>query len=216
MRKDLISRLRKHQALALLLIFPLLGTIYAAVNKPHSTVFHLATPLDQKIPFLSVFAIPYALWIFYIYACLLYLYAKDRRVYYLSIGTYVVSTLISYLIYSVFQTTVPRPIVTGDDPLSQLVRFIYWRDQPYNCFPSIHVFSSYLMMRAIWNSKMKNRLNVAVIYTFSFTIILSTLFMKQHVLADVAGGMLLAEVVFRGARRTQIILTTQIKPLELP
>ena len=154
-----------------------------------------------------IFAIPYSIWILYIYACLIYFYFKDRNLYYLTLVTYIVSALISYGIYSVFQTTVPRPVISGDDPLSSLVKYIYLRDRPYNCFPSIHVFSSYLMIRAITNAgfaKWKIRM---VMYTISTLIILSTLFIKQHVLLDVVGGIVLAEGVFRLVAKLQNVMS---------
>lgn len=199
---------KKHAPLGLMLAFPILGLIYAAVNKPDGVIFSLVTPLDRAMPFIKGFAIPYSVWIFYIYACLIYFYIKDRNVYYLTLGTYVVSALISYAIYSVFQTTVPRPVVTGDDPLSSLVKFIYSRDQPYNCFPSIHVFSSYLMIKSLIKSGFGNWINRLVIYMFSTLIILSTMFVKQHVILDVVGGIMLAEVVFQVLRRLQRVVLT--------
>lgn len=204
----ILSIVKKHAPLGLMLVFPILGLIYAAVNKPHEVVYSLVTPLDSAMPFIKVFAIPYSVWIFYIYACLIYFYIKDRNVYYLSLGTYIVSALISYTIYSVFQTTVPRPVVPEDDLLSSLVNFIYRRDQPYNCFPSIHVFSSYLMIKSLKKSGFGNWKNRTVIYTSSTLIIMSTMFVKQHVILDIVGGIVLAEVVFQVLRRLQTIVLT--------
>jgi len=74
---------------------------------------------------------------------------------------------------------------------------VYKADQPYNCFPSIHVLSCYLMMKAIYKSSIKNRVNQAVVYSNSIIIILSTLFVKQHVILDVASGILVGELVYR-------------------
>jgi hypothetical protein len=52
-------------------------------------------------------------------------------------------------------------------------------------------------MKAIFKSSVKNRVNQAVIYSNSIIIILSTLFVKQHVILDVASGILLGELVYR-------------------
>lgn len=198
--------LKKHSPLGLMLVFPFLGAIYAAVNQPGEKVYSLVTPFDQMVPFIKWFIIPYAFWIFYIYICLLFYYKKDRQVYYLTLATYVVSALISYGIYSIFQTTVPRPDIQDNDIVSQLVRYIYQRDRPFNCFPSIHVFSSYLMMKTLFKSSFKTKINQMLIYGMSIFIIVSTMFVKQHVLLDVVGGILLAEVVYRFMSRLQILV----------
>ncbi|WP_237691087.1 phosphatase PAP2 family protein [Paenibacillus caui] len=176
-----------------MLIFPVLGSIYALVNHPTKRVYSLVTEVDRAIPFIKFFALPYGVWIFYIYACLVYFFFRDRTSYYRSLLLYTVCALTCYAIYTVFQTTVPRPEVTGNDVFSQLVRFIYHRDQPYNCFPSIHVFSSYMVMRMILTSPARNRWNASLISTMSLLIIVSTLFMKQHVILDAISGIAIVE-----------------------
>lgn len=177
-----------------MLIFPLLGELYHLVDHPTKHVFSLVTELDRLTPFIKYFAVPYGVWIFYIYVCLVYFFFRDRQAYYRSILIYTVSALTCYAIYSVFQTTVPRPAVPGNDLFSGLVRFIYNRDEPFNCFPSIHVFSSYMVLRLCVNSRSTGRWSKIIIPTMSVLIILSTLFMKQHVILDAVAGILLVEI----------------------
>ncbi|MDB4866761.1 MAG: phosphatase family protein [Cohnella sp.] len=184
---------KKYSPLALMLVFPFLGMMYQWTNRADQDVYSLLTAYDQAIPFIKYFALPYVVWILYIYVCLLYFFKKDLSVYYRALLTYIVCTLTCYAIYSVFQTTVPRPDLTGDDPFTWLVNYIYDRDQPFNCFPSIHCFSSYMMMRLVWTSSFRNKWNVTLITGMSTLIILSTLFMKQHVILDALAGILLVE-----------------------
>lgn len=187
---------KKYAPLLLMLVFPVLGMMYAWTNTSgNQNVYRLITVVDEAIPFLKVFAVPYSIWIFYIYVCLFYFFKKDINVYYRSLLTYIISALICYVIYSVFQTTVPRPLVIGSDPFSELMRYIYNRDQPFNCFPSIHCFSSYMVMRMVWTSSFRNKWNVTLITGMSSLIILSTLFVKQHVIMDALGAFFLVEVV---------------------
>jgi membrane-associated phospholipid phosphatase len=179
-----------------MLVFPVLGLMYAWTdNTTNQEVYRLVTTVDESIPFIKYFSIPYSIWIFYIYVCIFYFFKKDANVYYRAISTYILCALLCYLIYSVFQTTVPRPVVMGSDPFSELMRYIYHRDQPFNCFPSIHCFSSYLVMRTIWTSSFRNKWNLTIITTMSSTIIMSTLFVKQHVIMDALAGILLVEIV---------------------
>ncbi|MFC5469355.1 phosphatase PAP2 family protein [Cohnella suwonensis] len=187
---------RKYAPLLWMLVFPVLGLMYAWTNNTDNReVYHLITALDEAIPFVKAFALPYSIWIFYIYVCLFYFFKKDVNVYYRALLTYAVCAMLCYLIYSVFQTTVPRPVVTGNDPLSDLMRYIYNRDQPFNCFPSIHCFSSYMVMRTIWTSEFRNKLNLTLITGMSSLIIMSTMFVKQHVILDALAGFFLVEVV---------------------
>lgn len=179
-----------------MLVFPVLGLFYAVMNQPIGMVHSLSTKLDDAIPFIHYFSLPYSVWIFYIYACLIYFFMKDPRVYHLTLASYVASALICYIIFYFYQTTVARPILTGDDLFTKLLAFIYGRDEPYNCFPSIHCFSSYLVMKALFKSGFRNIWNQTLIYGMSVTIILSTLFIKQHVVMDVVGAVLLVEVVY--------------------
>lgn len=182
--------------LGLMLVFPILGDLYHLVNKPSAQVYSLMTPLDQAIPFIKYFAVPYGVWIFYIYVCIVYFFKRDRTTYYRAMLLYTICALTCYGIYLVFQTTVPRPEVIGNDPFAQLVRFIYNRDQPFNCFPSIHCFSSYMVMRLMLSSPARNWKNVMLISGMSLLIIASTLFMKQHVVWDVIGGIALVEIYY--------------------
>ncbi|QGQ93700.1 phosphatase PAP2 family protein [Paenibacillus psychroresistens] len=179
-----------------MLIFPFLGMLYHWVNQPKVTVYSLMTNADNAIPFVRFFVLPYSIWIFYIYICLIYFFIKEIKVYYRTLLIYTLCALLCYFIYTFFQTTVPRPNLVGDDVFTRLTQYVYNRDLPYNCFPSIHCFSCYLVMKAIYKSSFKNRINQTLIYGMSSLIILSTLFVKQHAMMDALAGFLLVEMVY--------------------
>jgi len=90
----------------------------------------------------------------------------------------------------------PRPDLVGSDFLTSIIRAIYSFDQPYNCFPSIHVLACYIIMRGIDKCQPginKLKISAGVISTL---IVLSTLFIKQHAIMDVFSAVLIGEVVF--------------------
>jgi hypothetical protein len=190
------TKFAKWAPLSLMLIFPVLGELYHLVNKLPAEVYSLMTPIDEAIPFIKYFSLPYSIWIFFIYACVIYFFIRDRTSYYRAMFIYTISALTCYVIYLVFQTTVPRPEVIGYDPFAQLMRFIYARDFPYNCFPSIHSFSSYMVMRLILVSPARNRMNILLISGMSLLIIASTLFVKQHVIWDIISAIALVEIYY--------------------
>jgi membrane-associated phospholipid phosphatase len=193
-----------------MLIFPFLGMLYHWVNQPKETVYSLMTNVDNAIPFVRFFVLPYSIWIFYIYICLIYFFIKEIKVYYRTLLIYTLCALLCYFIYSVFQTTVPRPYLAGDDVFTRLMLYVYNRDLPYNCFPSIHCFSCYLVMKAIYQSSFKNRISQTLIYSMSTLIILSTLFVKQHAIIDALAGFLLVELVYLVITRIEIQLNPSL------
>ena len=193
-----------------MLIFPFLGMVYHWVNQFQASVYSLMTSVDYAVPFVRFFVLPYSIWIFYIYACLIYFFIKDIKVYYRTLLIYTLCALLCYFIYSIFQTTVPRPYLVGNDIFTQLTKYVYNRDLPYNCFPSIHCFSCYLVMKSIYKSQFKNRLNQTLIYSMSTTIILSTFLVKQHAILDAIAGFLLVELVYLIIARVEIELNPSL------
>ncbi|QAY65965.1 phosphatase PAP2 family protein [Paenibacillus protaetiae] len=192
-----MKKLKRFAPLLGMLIFPVLGWIYAHTDKPKHHIYSLMTDLDRAIPLVKLFVVPYSVWIFYIYACLIYFFFKDINVYRRSLMTYAICALVCYGIYTVFQTTVPRPDISGSDPVTRLLLFIYHRDEPFNCFPSIHCFSSFMVARALYASSFRSKLNQSLIYSMSALIIVSTFFVKQHTILDAVCGILLADLVYR-------------------
>jgi membrane-associated phospholipid phosphatase len=180
-----------------------MGIIYTLLNVPSNKTYNLSTYLDQSIPFIKAFIIPYMLWMPFLYLTFIYLCIKDRNLYYRTLLTYNLAVLVSYLVYHFCQTTIVRPEITGNGLLSEWTAFVYHNDQPYNCFPSIHCMSSFLLFTALLKSQIKTELNLILIGTASFLIILSTLFVKQHLLIDVIGGIALAEGIFIGVSHIQ-------------
>ncbi len=182
--------------LALLLSIPLVKTIYFLLNNPGRGAVSLVTDIDRNTPFIKEFIVPYISWYVFVFAVLIYFCFKDRKIYHSSLIAINLSLLICYVIYIVFQTTVPRPQLAGNDIFTQMVEFIYSIDRPFNCFPSIHCLISFILITAINRSKIKNRINFGIITGISVSIILSTFFIKQHVILDAIAAILLGRAVF--------------------
>jgi hypothetical protein len=71
------------------------------------------------------------------------------------------------------------------------------------------------MMKAIYKSSFKNRLNQALIYSMSATIIISTFLVKQHALIDAIAGFLLVELVYLFIARVEFELKPSLNKQEL-
>lgn len=203
MQSDPVKNIFKTKVLPLswVLSIPLLGVIYSELNTPSRGIHSLVTDLDRSIPFVKGFILPYVGWEFFLFLTLIYYSLKDQETYRKTLLAINIGMILSYVIYFFYQTTVPRPLLAGTDGLTQMVRFVYQYDAPFNCFPSIHTLTSYLLIRGIQGSSAKGFWNRLVIIGGAASIILSTLLVKQHVLLDVVGAMALGESLWRGLSR---------------
>jgi hypothetical protein len=184
--------------LCFLLSIPTLMLVYPYLNTPTRGVHSLVTNLDKAIPVVKWFVIPYVAWVGYLTITLVYFCFKDWTLAFKTIFVFDLGLLVSFLIYYFYQTEGPvRPVIVGHDFLSRILEYVYQIDHPYNSFPSIHVMSSYLMIRAIRNCSWKNKWTQWVNGCFSTSIILATLFIKQHVILDVMAAIILVECLFK-------------------
>jgi membrane-associated phospholipid phosphatase len=177
---------------SLLLIPAILGTnlIYDSLNHGPNRVF-LESPLDRALPVVPIFAIPYVSLIPYIGVSLLVFLFFRVRVYRSAALTMIIVWFISYAFYFFLQSYIARPHITGTDPFSGMIRSIYAADQPYNDFPSLHTSLSTIIAIHWW--RFDRRIGVAAA-VWTTLIVASTVLVKQHYLADVGSGLVLAGV----------------------
>ncbi|KAJ53835.1 membrane-associated phospholipid phosphatase [Clostridium tetanomorphum] len=179
-----------------LLSIPIINIFYGLLNNSERGSFSLVTEIDKNIPFMKEFIIPYIMWYPYIFIIFLYLCLKNLNTYYRTLISLNIGLIICYITYFLFQTTVPRPHLYGNDIFIQLTKLIYRFDKPFNCFPSIHVLTCYLMIKGINFQSNCNKFTKLFVYITSITIIISTLFVKQHVIMDLISAIALAELIF--------------------
>ncbi|MEK4075612.1 phosphatase PAP2 family protein [Paenibacillus sp. FSL M7-0656] len=180
-----------------ILCIPLQGSIYVFLgSNTGSDVFYNYAWIDTQIPFLKEFIYPYISWMPILYLGFLYLGLTNKSLFWRTLITYNVGVMAANVCFAVFPTHVPRPEIGGTDLSSVLVQFIYTNDAPFNCFPSVHVLTSYLLFIVI-----NRHLNFRPLARISWSvwlwlIIASTVFVKQHSLLDIAGGILFAEAAY--------------------
>ncbi|MDP4143998.1 MAG: phosphatase PAP2 family protein [Bacillota bacterium] len=183
--------------LCLLFLIPLMNIVYAHLNNSTRGLHSLVTDLDKSVPFIKSFAIPYVIWLPFLVITLIYLCFKNREVYYRVIISLILGLIACFTIYFFFQTTVVRPQLQGKDFLTNLVRFVYATDSPFNCFPSIHVLTSYILIKGTIKCSKKISLKSIIIIVIASLIILSTQFIKQHVIMDLIFAILLGNTTYK-------------------
>lgn len=190
------EKINKTPYLFCLLIMPLLGILYNILNTHTSNPIILLTKFDKIIPFIPIFILPYIFWYVYILGYLLYLCYKNTLVYLKTLTVIIFGELASFITYYFIPTTVPRPALVGKGVLIELVKIIYAQDLPNNCFPSIHVLTSITIMISCFHVRNKRIFHSVFIPLFGITIIISTLFVKQHAIWDIISSLILTFLLY--------------------
>ncbi len=157
-------------------------------NRLHYTVIH--TAVDDRIPFCEVFIIPYLLWFAYVTGFTVYMLMQDEKSYH-EVCTFLAIGMTVFLVVSIFFPNILflRPeSMPRDNILTRLCAALYAVDTPTNVTPSIHVYNSISVMIAVWKTDAKLMRSKAVkvfMTALGFSIILATMFLKQHSFSDV-------------------------------
>lgn len=164
------------------------------------TVIHLT--LDDYIPFCEIFVIPYFLWFAYIFLAVAYFFFKDRSEFYritafLFIGMTI--CLITYTIWPNGHDLRPNLDTLGRSNIfTKIMGWLYSTDTCTNVCPSIHAFNSIGACIAIYRSRHLKEKHILRIGTLVLTILtcMSTVFLKQHSIFDVACACLLSLIMY--------------------
>ncbi len=172
--------------------------IYIEKHKfSHYAVIH--TVVDDHIPFVEAFIIPYFMWFAYVSLTLLFfMLSFDVEDYYKNFFFLATGMTIFLVISTLFPNMHNlRPVVMPRDNIfTHLVQFIYNSDTPTNLWPSIHVYNSIGTMIAVHHSKRFNKAGVVIMDIIGWLIILSTLFVKQHSFYDVTTAFIMAIIFY--------------------
>ena len=160
-------------------------------------------PLDDMIPFMEIFVIPYVFWYVLIVFSLGY-FALYNTQQFRNLQTYIIITqvvaMIVYIVYPSRQDLRPE-VFPRDNFLTDIVRLLYTFDTNTGVFPSLHVGYS-LGIASVWlKEKGAHWLWKAFVVIAVALICMSIAFIKQHSAADFFGALpvcLLAELLVFG------------------
>jgi membrane-associated phospholipid phosphatase len=174
---------------------------FGYVEKNVTTHFHVVhVPLDDYIPFCEYFVIPYLLWFPYVAWGILYLAIHNKNDYY-KLCTFLFTGMTIFLLIS---TVYPnghflRPTYfTHHNVCTMLCEYLYATDTATNLFPSIHVYNSIgIYLAVIHNKRLRRNRTVQLIsFVLTVSIILATMFIKQHSVFDVCCAFVLSYVMY--------------------
>ena len=180
--------------------------------------YWISSDLDAYIPFCAPFILPYLAWFPMVAGMFWYFYKKDPESYLYLCRGMLLGLTICLAIYAVFPNgqLLRRPIV-GDDLFSEMVRLLRKTDTPTNVCPSIHVFVTVTVALAAARSRAMARQRPlrGALMVLCVLICMSTVFLKQHSIVDVALGTALGlglDLLLRQRRPESWLLFRLLQP----
>jgi membrane-associated phospholipid phosphatase len=133
----------------------------------------------------------YPLWIFGIGWLV---WKMDERLFRATVAGFFFTFSLGILVYLLFPTYVVHPDISGSDILSKILLYLTILGGDYDAFPSAHIYMTVVLslFYSDWYPRHK------LLWLFVVVIIsLSTLFTKQHYVADVIGGIVAGWLGYR-------------------
>lgn len=176
-----------------LLFWPIYICRYLIIENlnPAAVYYPVWCPLDDRIPFCEGFLLPYCLWYVFIAGMHLYTALYDVDSYKRYSRFLIISMSISTVIFLVFPTCQDlRPAeFPRDNILTDIVGLLYSIDTNTNVFPSEHAIGALAVLAAAIHTKsLRSPGKLTVIAILAVLICLSTAFLKQHSMLDVAAA----------------------------
>lgn len=168
---------------------------------------------DDYIPFCELFIIPYFLWFAYIVAVVVFFMFKNKTDYYRTCAFLFTGMTIFLIISTLWPNGHHlRPLVMPRDNIfTHMVASLQSVDTATNLWPSIHVYNSLGAHFAIVCSKeFENRKGIRIAsLILASSIVLSTVFLKQHSVFDVLTAFVMAAVMYAVVYRYDIVAILQ-------
>lgn len=187
----------KNRIIILVFVFIFQSFIYFISKFFQHDPIYLNNVIDSKITFIPYFVVFYFIWYFLLILVPLLILKYDKKVFDRYMVVSIIYSIIEGMIFILFPTTMDREPLVIDSVFTWLINIIYKLDTPVcNLFPSAHCAFSILFIISILDVKeIKKNYKVLIIVT-SVLIILSTVFIKQHVVIDIFGAFIIIPIYY--------------------
>ena len=161
---------------------------------PRKYYLQVILEADRKIPFVEQFVIPYYSWFFYVAFGIVLLYFSDRNEYDRVCSTLMMGMTLFLLVSTFLPTRQPLRLASlpRENIFTSLIGKLWMTDTPTNVWPSIHVYNTSAIEIAFFKAdtgRTKRKSFRIVTMIWAVSIILSTMFIKQHSLFDVLSAL---------------------------
>jgi membrane-associated phospholipid phosphatase len=195
-----MTRERKYYVKVTFIAYAVWLILFESIGRYAATLptIDLTSFLDRRIP-----VIPAFVWIYqlcYIFPFVPLLVSRDWHRFNRGLLAIIIANLTAFTVFLLFPIAIPRPLL-GATLSERSLAFIYAIDfYPGACeLPSLHVTFAWLVY-FICRGQGLSRLIEGLILLVAIGISVSTLFVKQHILIDVAAGFTLATLSWLAAK----------------
>lgn len=200
MKNQIKKYISSHKHILFLLYIPVYLIWFFALEAWTDRDFTIVhCELDDLIPLVPAFIVPYYVWFAFVAFFCIYFYFKmpvaDAVKLYAALEISMTVVLIIYTVWPNALALRPTEVQT-ENLFSESVESLYEIDTDTNVCPSLHVLNTLTIAAAYFISgkfKGKHLLNAGMI-VISLLICASTVFLKQHSLIDVASAAVLCAV----------------------
>lgn len=161
-----------------------------------SRAFDVTLGLDALIPLRPEWVVIYVVTFLFWMMGLLFAARQDEELCFRFASGVIIAEIICCVIFIAFPSCITRPELAVSDFFTGVLSLVYFFDTPTNCFPSMHCLFAYLVFRQSLSSPAQSCGTGCSGAVFTVLVCLSTLFVKQHVIADVIGGIFFGELAF--------------------
>ena len=173
---------------------------------------NISTKADAAIPFVKEFMIIYMLAYVVWIVGFIVIGRENRKVCYQIFSAEQIAKIICLMFFVLMPTTMIRPNVIGNGWIDIFCRVVYENDQVIshgkeiadNLFPSLHCLESWVCFRGALKSKKMGNIYKVTMGICALLIFASTLLVKQHVIYDVLGGVLVFEIAMAVEKKINI------------
>ncbi|MGD8976961.1 MAG: phosphatase PAP2 family protein [Gammaproteobacteria bacterium] len=175
----------------LVLIFFQVGYRWGYADHRGPGVFDATLALDHMLPLVPQFVVFYMLgYVFVLVPCLA---VRERHDFYAAAVSFSLMLAVAFLMFRYMPVHMQKTLPLGDEWYVRWTRFQQNMDTHYNNLPSLHVgLNVFAYSLLAWQAR---RLSWWWL-PLPLLIIASTLLIKQHLVLDVVGGMVLAAAGF--------------------
>ncbi|MDR0949702.1 MAG: serine/threonine protein phosphatase [Lachnospiraceae bacterium] len=177
------------------------------------TIIHME--IDDYVPFVEVFVIPYYMWFGFVALAIVLLIFQNKKEYYKACVFLITGMTLFLLVSALLPNGLQlRPLVMPrDNFFTRMLQGLYQVDTSTNVWPSIHVYNSIGAYIAITKSRWgRNPIFKMASLGLCISIIASTMLIKQHSVFDVITALCLAGVMYAIVYRPEAIFRKSRRP----
>ncbi|MBP3654656.1 MAG: phosphatidic acid phosphatase [Oscillospiraceae bacterium] len=198
----------------LLLFWPIFGWLfyYAEQLRDVENYTPIYCPLDDCIPFLEIFVLPYLWWFVFLAGIHIYTFFYDVENFKKLMRFIIISYGLATIIYYVFPNCQElRPVTfPRDNLLTRFMAAFYAFDTSTNVCPSLHVIGSLAVMGTAWQCPCFRQARWKIgFFITAMLISVSTVFLKQHSVLDILAAVPVCMIAwyfsFSPAKQTAVV-----------